>query len=236
MFVRVAADRGRAGGQWNGPCDSTAWEFCYVPIPEHEGRVFRCGLATPYSMLATSLATFATELPQRLASKYMHLDPDFEHLTYGDQGQRASQIAKLGESDILVFYASFVDIRNPNARLVYAIIGTLCIKTVIAASEVSSNEWHTNAHSRRALSPDALDIVVKGKHKTSGRLRHCLPFGEFRDGAYRVRRDILHEWGGLKVRNGYVQRSVYLPLASQPAKFIEWFKRQEPILLHKNNE
>jgi hypothetical protein len=34
------------------------------------------------------------------------LDPDFEHLTYGDQGQRAAQIKqKLGPGDLLVFYA-----------------------------------------------------------------------------------------------------------------------------------
>ena len=36
----------------------------------------------------------------------MHLDPDFNHLTYGDHRERAKQLrAHLGREDLVVFYA-----------------------------------------------------------------------------------------------------------------------------------
>jgi hypothetical protein len=58
----------------------------------------RAGLATPYSLVQPALARFAdahpaapsrsVHLPSHLISANMHLDPDFEHLTYGDNGVR----------------------------------------------------------------------------------------------------------------------------------------------------
>ena len=42
--------------------------------------------------------------PERLRQRNMHLDPDFDHLTYGDNGMRRGvKIAKLRPDDLLVF-------------------------------------------------------------------------------------------------------------------------------------
>ena len=51
---------------------------------------------------------------------HMHLDPDFDYLTYGDQGERARQLsAKIGaKEDIIAFYAGLKDVRDK--RLIYA--------------------------------------------------------------------------------------------------------------------
>jgi hypothetical protein len=45
----------------------------------------------------------------------------------------------------------------------------------------------------------------------------------------------MEEWGGIKVRDGYIQRSGNLPQLSDPEKFCKWFKNQDVKLLRKNN-
>ena len=43
------------------------------------------------------------------------------------------------------------------------------------------------------------------------RMRHVRGLGEWRDRAYRVRKDLLKTWGGLSVNDGYIQRSAVPP-------------------------
>ena len=62
-----------------------------------------------------------------------------------------------------------------------------------------------------------------------------VPIGEYRDGAYRVRRDLLKAWGGLTVNNGYIQRSGTLSSFLHPEKFCNWFTRQHVELIAENN-
>src|SRR5271166_1627828 len=104
LLVRVAADKTDGGGRWNSPVDSKSREFVYVSIPEK--RQFRSGLETPYDLVVSHLGGRWPCLPKRLVRDFMHLDPDFEFLTYGDKGERANQIKqKLRPGDLLVFYA-----------------------------------------------------------------------------------------------------------------------------------
>ena len=165
----------------------------------------------------------------------MHLDPDFQHLTYGDQGERAKQLkAILGTGDLIVFYAGLADSRGA-AQLVYALVGIFVVEDFVLATEVAPQERGMNAHSRRVLSPGAEDVIVRGRPDVSGRFRRCLSIGEYRDRAYRVKNDVLIAWGGLSVRDGYLQRSARLPRLLDPARFLSWLKRQEPLLMQANN-
>jgi hypothetical protein len=164
----------------------------------------------------------------------MHLDPDFDHLTYGDQGERARQLRKLQDGDWLVFYASLADIRG-RGPLVYALIGLFVVDRLVNACDVSVDERHINAHTRRVLTPAADDLVVIAKPSVSGRLRRCLPIGAWRARAYRVREDLLTIWGGLSVNDGWLQRSARLPRFLAPERFRSWFAAQEPELLAANN-
>ena len=111
FLVRVGVDQ--AFGGWNAPVDPANNDFVYVPIPE--ARAMRAALATPYSLVQPALARFAethpgaplrsVELPSDLIPANMHLDPDFGHLTYGDNGvRRGKQLAQLGQGDIVVFH------------------------------------------------------------------------------------------------------------------------------------
>jgi hypothetical protein len=112
----------------------------------------------------------------------MHLDPDFEYLTYGDNGRRrGSNIAKLISGDLLVFYAGLRCIEPPH-DLVYALVGLYVVEEVVRAIAVSPERRHENAHTRWSLiSVD--DIVVRAKKGLSGRLERCILIGEWRDRA-----------------------------------------------------
>jgi hypothetical protein len=92
-----------------------------------------------------------------------------------------------------------------------------------------------NAHSRRILPAGADDLIVRGRPGSSGRLERCLPIGEWRDRAYRGRHDVLEAWGGLSVKNGYLQRSARLPRFIEPIRFQRWLESKNPILLQTNN-
>jgi hypothetical protein len=233
LLVRVGADQTHDGGHWNGPVDSRTRRFVYVAIRE-KGRI-RKGLKKPYRLLESPLAQLGMQLRPRLVNRHMHLDPDFDHLTYGDVRQRAKQIQdKVGQGDLLVFYAGLRNI-NDHRRLVYAIIGLYVIESIGLARDVPARDADINAHTRRCLKKKAKDIVIRGCKGKSGRLAQCLPIGEYRDRAYRVRNDILEQWGGLKVRNGYLQRSVRLPEFCDASKFYDWFRHQNTKLVQRNN-
>ena len=195
LLVRVGADRSKGGGSWNGPVDSASNEFAYVAIPET--RSVREGMEKPYSALAPALSKFGVGLPHHLRARHMHLDPDFDYLSYGDQGARAKQLrTKLSQGDRIVFYSGLKDMLD-SPRLVYAIVGILVVDDIALATSVPESARNANAHSRRILAEDAQDIVVRGNQQLSGRLERCLPVGEWRNRAYRVRLDLLEAWGGL---------------------------------------
>jgi hypothetical protein len=165
----------------------------------------------------------------------MHLDPDFEHLTYGDQGERGKQLlAKVGAGDLLVFYAGLRDVLRPK-RLVYAIVGLFVVDEIVHARDVAPDRWAENAHTRRELKPDAGDVVVRARPSESGRLERCIPIGDFRERAYRVWPHLQEEWGGLGVRDGYLQRSARLPEFVDAQRFHDWFRVQHVGLIQRNN-
>jgi Nucleotide modification associated domain 3 len=232
LLCRVGADQSRDGGSWNGLVDAQSGKFVYAAIPET--RPVHPGMEKPYSGLGPLVLKFGRMLPQYLHTQHMHLDPDFDHLTYGDQGERAKQLkANLSSGDLLVFYASLTDMRAK--ALIYAIIGLYVIEDIILATDLLPAVRDTNAHSRRILQPDAQDLIVRGRPGVSGRLERCLPIGNYREKAYRVWPDLLQEWGGLSVKNGYLQRSARLPRFLDPDRFQNWFKSKKAVLLQNNN-
>jgi Nucleotide modification associated domain 3 len=231
LLVRVGADGTAIGGRWNAPVDSTTGEFAYVPICEPEPLA--AGLETPFAWWAPAVARLGVELPESLHGRVAHADPDFGHLTYGDRRERGRQIReKLGPGDLLVFYAGLRDVRQH--RLVYALIGLLEIAHVAAARDVPADRRHVNAHTRR-LEVAETDVVVFGRAGASGRFERCLPFATHRAGAYRVLPELLAAWGGLRVKDGYVQRSARLPELLDPARFVAWLDRQDVTLVARDN-
>lgn len=233
LLVRVGADLSPGGGSWNGPVHAGSGDFVYVAIPENSP--IHPGMERPYSILTPTLAKFGIELPAHLRMRHMHLDPDFEYLTYGDQGERAKQLrANLHGGDLIVFYAGLADTSGA-AELVYGLIGLFVVEDFVLATEVPRAQRDMNAHSRRVLPLSATDLIVRGRTGISGRLRRCVLIGEYRDRAYRVKRPLLKKWGGLSVKDGYLQRSARLPRLLDPPRFMRWLEDQGPSLMQANN-
>jgi hypothetical protein len=241
ILVRIGLDRSYGG--WNAPVDHATGRFCYVPIPESKDE-FRPGLRRSYAETRSPVHRFLDAHNVRdgrdafplddLADGPMHLDPDFEHLTYGDDGSaRGSAIRTLGDGDFLVFYAGLKAVHPPRRPLVYAIVGFMLIREVILARDVSPERRHENAHTRKAKISDA-DIVVRGHRAGSGLCERCVAIGEYRSRAYRVRQDVLDAWGGLSVRDGYLQRSGVPPQFVDPGRFMAWWTALGIPLLHRN--
>jgi hypothetical protein len=241
-LVRVGIDL-TAGG-WNAPVDPATNEFVYVPIPEAARFPQRPALATTYAAVAPALARFAAQrpdapsrfvtLPPNLASAPTHLDPDFDRLTYGDDGTRRGRtLATFEAGDLVVFYAGLRPLAPCPHRLVYALVGLYRVAAVARAADVPRARWHENAHLRR-LVPRGTDVIVRADPGRSGRLRRCIPIGERRAGAYRLRRELLEAWGGLTCKDGFLQRSAVPPLLLDPARFLAWLERQRPELVAAN--
>lgn len=207
-------------------------EFAYVTITDT--KPMRAGFARCYDEFIATLKLFGEQLPAPLMGQTTHLDPDFDHLSYGDQGQRGKRIRSLlSDGDLLAFFAALRPVDGPARPLIYALIGVYVVEEIVMATSIPRSRWAENAHTRRVPSDD--DIVVRAKPRVSGRLRRCIPIGELRDGVYRVRNDLLDAWGGLDIKDGYIQRSVRLPAFDNAAKFYRWFLAQKPELVQRNN-
>lgn len=230
LLVRVGIDS--TDGRWNAPTRLASGEFAYVTITDT--KQMRKGMARRYDEFIPAVKRFDEYLPSRLLGQSTHLDPDFDHLTYGDQGQRGKRIQSLlTDGDLLAFFAALRPVDGPTRPLIYALIGLYVVAEIVLAKSIPRSRWVENAHTRRE--PGAGDIVVRAKAHVSGRLRHCIPIGELRDRVYRVRNDLLEVWGGLDIKDGYIHRSVRLPAFYNTAKFYRWFLAQKPELIQRNN-
>jgi hypothetical protein len=241
FLVRIAVDQTYGG--WNAPMNPDSNEFVYVPIPE--SRPMSPDLATPYTAIRAALAGVEASnpgvsprdvrLPRNLTSANMHLDPDFEHLMYGDSGvRRGRRLTGLRAGDIVAFYSGLKPVTACRHRVVYALVGLYCVAESVRVESVPSSRWSENAHTR-CVEREGSDVIVRAKPGSSGRLQQCIPIGEFRDLAYRVRPDVLEGWGGLSCRDGYLQRSAVLPTFLEPRRFLSWFERQRAELISANN-
>jgi hypothetical protein len=242
LLVRIGVDQ--KYGAWNAPVDAQR-HFVYVPIPERRETLFHPGLERRYGEVLPALFRFCgahrrdlfadLRFPRALLQHAMHLDPDFECLTYGDDGgRRGARMVDMAEGDLLAFYGGLRPIHLCEHRLIYALLGLYVVHEVIPAARVPARQWHENAHVRKALRRES-DIVVRAKPDVSGRFDRCIPIGEWRGGAYRVRRSVLREWGGLSVKDGFIQRSAVPPTFAQPARFLKWLDRQGVQRVARNN-
>lgn len=235
ILIRVAVDQ--TYGQWNAPCNPDTGDFVYVPIPQDKPNAE--GMARRYvPAMAQAVQAFsgrnaaAVAIPEPLHDRRMHLDPDFDFLTYGDTEVRGRKLLDLRENDWVVFYSSLRPLSG--IKLVYGLIGLFVVESVRRVADIPVAEHDRNAHTRLLQRVDT-DIVVSGKRGLSGRFERYLDIGELRGGSYRVRRDLLEQWGGLSVRDGWIQRSANPPLFREPKRFAQWLQARQPRLLVANN-
>lgn len=239
LLVRVGIDKGKKSGKWNAPCRADG-TFCYVPIPESEE--FKEGVKeTTYHDFEKACQIFAqgTDLvfPKHLHEAKCHLDPDFRFLSYGDTDKKATQIYsffKGSQDNFIAFYAGFEPIDREPRPLVYAIFGLYRFDEITSVSNLKNSDQNRNAHTR--IKNRENDRVVFANEHNSGRLKKFLIIGEQHDNKhYYVRNNLLHAWGGISTKNGWIQRSAYLPEFCKPDLFQKWFEKQDPQLVKQNN-
>jgi hypothetical protein len=236
ILLRVGVDS--KAGKWNAPCREDG-RFVYVPIPagkkSDRGRAFD----RYFSEFEPFVQQLGAKWPARLTGT-CHLDPDFNHLTYGDGGSRGQRIRKfLSAGDFIVFWAGLRCIESD--EIVCSIIGFYTIASVMRACDVGSLDAHRNAHTRYRQSEEWQDVVVFANPERSGRLWKHIRIGGFRDGAQRVDRHLLRAWGDLEKadggdwNDGYITLSGQPPILRRPEKFLKWFWGLKPRLVHANN-
>lgn len=164
LFLRVGIDRGCGGTLSPRFSDGT---FEYVPIPESSELLVGRGVTYP-------------ELPARHggtldkysgSTGYTHYDPEFETFTYGEPSEpKRSQLLRLTEGDLLVFYAGF---QGPDiTKGTCFVIGYLSVHAIHRAPidefwpPASLVHLHRNAHFRRK-NPEASLVVVEGDPSSS---------------------------------------------------------------------
>ena len=144
LLVRISIDQ--AYGGWNAPVDVDG-RFVYVPIPEKPGTPFHPGLERCYCEVLPALQRFCVEhscdlrdglpFPQRLLEHPMHLDSDFECLTYGDKGdRRGAGMVNMHDGDLLVFYGGLRPVHRCEHALIYALMGMYVVREVVAVTSV----------------------------------------------------------------------------------------------------
>jgi len=249
ILIRVGADSTAGGGNWLAPVDIESGRFVYVPIPE-KTVAFHPVCERRFDEVADPLMGFLTEhdVPLRRwrtrmdakRGQPMHLDPDFEHLTYGDNGDRRGSVLRDFEpNDLIVFYSAFRPIR-PADHLVYAMVGVYVVDEVVFAPSVEDARRRENAHTRKEDRAPG-DIVVRARLGVSGRCERCIPIGEKRDRSnYYLRPEVEAAWGGLMKADNSPRKSSWLnmsgsmPLLGNPAGFAEWWASKNVPLVRRN--
>jgi hypothetical protein len=255
LLIRVGADS--SAGGYNAPVRPSTGDYVYVPVPEAVKPLE--GFKTPAKMACDAVRDFNDRNDTDFETPPgwyhgLHIDPDFSALSYGDAGQKARALKdQLGEGDFVVFYSSMKPVEDEEApypgKYVYALIGIMFLETdPIFPSDVSPGNFYKNAHTRRSFqSTEEVvqkwkegeveyhpDVLFYADEENSGRFEKCIDIGEWRDNSYRVREDILEEWGGLSVNDGFIQRNLNRVRFQDPGKFLQWLEDENPGVVQNN--
>jgi len=241
-LIRIGIDQ--TYGEWNAPANPENGQFVYVPIPENSNVKLHPKFCRTFESVIERLEMFCQQnhcdlsedlnFPSELINQPMHLDPDFQTLTYGDNGaKRGKKIATFSKDDLLVFYSGLNPVKPYLHKLYYAIVGLFVIDEVVSIQDIPKNRWHENAHTRK-MNFGETDIIIRAQPNISGKLEKCIPIGEWRNRAYRVQNELLQKWGDLDNKDGFIQRSGTLPLFLNPEAFYLWFIKQNIRLIKEN--
>ncbi len=252
ILIRVGADGTHDGGEWNAPVHRESGRFVYISIIE-DTVAFHHGCERRFDEVADPLLAFLREhrepaayWTRRIDAKRghpMHLDPDYEHLTYGDNGdKRGSALREFASGDLILFYSGLEAIPAAD-ELVYALVGVYVIDEVVkSAPLVELSRRAENAHTCKAAIHPA-DIGVRARPEVSGRCERCIPIGGKRAGDrsnYYLLPNVEAAWGGFVTADGSrwkspcLNRSATPPLLGDPLGFVKWWQSQEMPLVRRN--
>ncbi len=239
-LVRVGIDSTKRYGGWNAPVDERTGHFVFVPITDstyNPTDSYAPGGQRKYDEVLPVLHRFSIEygeprhqgfsLPARLHGQSMHLDPDFQELTYGDDAKRGSCFSGASELDFAGFYSSLRSLQTgklvygagrnifscwqaPNSRARFPPKNTSSIPTLDGASRKLAISSFGESPENRGLFDRCIELGGKrGKGNN-----------------YRVHEHLLAEWGGLGVKHRWIHRSAVLPRFTCGERFLDWLQKQ----------
>lgn len=184
LLLRIGIDSGTGGG--HGPFfpDGT---LEYVPIPEDRETAER---RTYDDILGRGGKSLSAYIPH-LADRVPHYDPEFRTYTYGDPSPiKRTQLARLTEGDLLIFYAGLEPMDGSAPPLLYA-IGYFTVEGSHDLDAMTSDEreqalarFPHNAHVKlQGLTPESpgpdgnYPVIVREKPIRSGLFRYPRPLG-----------------------------------------------------------
>lgn len=179
LLLRVGIDSGCGGTV--GPI-FTDGTFEYVPIPESSECV---SLRSLYfrDLPARHGGTLSQYVPAKYRDEAAHYDPEFDTFTYGDPTRnKRTQLLRLNDGDILVFYAGLRPVESRAAIRLY-IIGYFTVASVERINH--NNSWPPknishllgNAHLRRNRPDDDL-VIVRGHTRASKLLERAIAISD----------------------------------------------------------
>lgn len=183
LLLRVGLDNGSGGGLAPIYEDGT---FEYIPIPESYETTQQ---QTFDDVTTRDGQPYAGYVGSKNESRPLHLDPEFKTCTYGDPTRKRSQLAKLTEDDLLIFYAGLEPEASEGHPRLY-VIGFFTVDTVHELDDKTSTELAelfdrlaNNAHIKRTKltseskhpNKDTYPVIVEGKTNQSRLLEKARP-------------------------------------------------------------
>jgi len=179
MLLRVGIDKSSDGVL--GPIFSDG-SFEYIPLSEKDDKTIE---KRTYTDLIGFKGKLSKYLPDNVAIRRVHMDPEFINFTYGDEGRKAIYLRKLNHDDILVFYAGLKPFEVEKYPEALYIIGYFTIKDIIDFKN-NKNEIYTirairkqyphNSHPKRSDTNDM--VLVVGDPEKSKLLDKAIPISQ----------------------------------------------------------
>lgn len=180
MLLRVGIDKSSDGVL--APIFSDG-SFEYIPLSEKDENSIE--KRTFNDLIGCKGSPLSNYLPQKVALRKVHLDPEFNTFTYGDEGKKAAYLRKLNPGDLLVFYAglkSYNYEENPEALY---IIGYFTIIEIIDFKNNQNDtysiktirkQYSNNSHPKRSDTSDM--VLVRGDPDKSKLLEKAIQISQ----------------------------------------------------------
>lgn len=161
MLLRVGIDKSSDGVL--GPIFSDG-SYEYIPLSEKDDNSLE--KRTYKDLIGFKGNQLSTYLPEKVAIRRVHMDPEFINFTYGDEGRKAIYLRKLNNDDLLVFYAGLKPYKEDKYPEALYIIGYFTIRDVIDfknnkneiyAIKAIRKQYPHNSHPKRS---DTMDMVM----------------------------------------------------------------------------
>ncbi len=172
MLLRVGIDSGAGGTQ--GPLfeDET---FEFICIPDYHGKDERTYGNTIGRVGRSLVEYFPERVRSAMACQSMHVDPDFESLTYGDPTSPKRGLRHLRPGDLLAFYCGLAGWGACTTAPGLYLVGYFDVEMAGLATELGEEKVHRlfgeNFHVRHLdIYEEQRDRLVLVKGGTGSRL------------------------------------------------------------------